>query len=241
MSQVAQPGPFTSIMFDLIMFDLDGTLIETAPEIADAVNDTLTRFGLQPVEQEQVDNWIGHGTRELLIQALAHRTGTSHDDVRSASTFPTVEAEFGAHYQRRCGTRSHLYPHVRDTLQALRAQGVKLAVVTNKESRYTQTVLDAHGMAPLFDRVISGDTLPVKKPNPAAIHDCLQRFGVAPERALFVGDSSIDVATARNGGVAVWALPYGYNMGEPIEACQPDRVVADFSVLHAAACRTMAP
>jgi len=114
-------------------------------------------------------------------------------------------------------------------------------VVTNKEDRYTQTVLDAHSMAPLFDRIISGDTLPVKKPNPAAIHDCLQRFGVAPERALFVGDSSIDVATARNGGVAVWALPYGYNMGEPIEACQPDRVVADFSVLRAAACRTMAP
>jgi len=116
-------------------------------------------------------------------------------------------------------------------LQVLRDAGVKLAVVTNKEGRYTQTVLDAHQLAPMFHRVISGDTLMVKKPNPAAVHDCLRRFGVKAERALFVGDSSIDVATARNAGVSVWALPYGYNMGEPIEACKPDRVIADVSAL----------
>ena len=120
---------------------------------------------------------------------------------------------------------------MRETLQVLRASGVKLVVMTNKEGRYTQTVLDAHQLTPLFDQVISGDTLPVKKPDPAGIADCLRRFGVAPERALFVGDSSIDVATARNGGIAVWALPYGYNMGEPIESCHPDRVIPDFSAL----------
>lgn len=217
--------------YDLVLFDLDGTLIETAPEIADAVNDTLTQFGLAPVEQERVDRWIGHGTRELLIQALAFRGDTSPEVVRHAESFRLVEAEFGKHYQRRCGTRSHLYPHVRETLHGLRERGVKLAVVTNKEGRYTQTVLDAHALAPLFDRVISGDTLTVKKPNPLAISDCLLRYGVAAHRALFVGDSSIDVATARNAGVAVWALPYGYNMGEPIEACAPDRVIPDFRAL----------
>jgi phosphoglycolate phosphatase len=217
--------------YDLILFDLDGTLIETSPEIADAVNDTLAEIGLAPVEQARVDRWIGHGTRELLIQALAFRWGRPAEAVRQSDRFAAIEALFGQHYQRRCGTRSHLYPQVRQTLQALRACGVKLAVVTNKEGRYTQAVLDAHAMAPLFDRVISGDTLPVKKPNPLAIADCLLRFGVAPERCLFVGDSSIDVATARNAGVAVWALPYGYNMGEPIESCDPDRVIADFSAL----------
>jgi len=120
---------------------------------------------------------------------------------------------------------------VRETLQVLRDAGVKLAVVTNKEGRYTQTVLDAHQLAPMFDRVISGDTLLVKKPNPAAVHDCLKRFNVKAERALFVGDSSIDVATARNAGVAVWALPYGYNMGESVHTCAPDRVIDDFSAL----------
>ena len=217
--------------FDLILFDLDGTLVETSPEIADAVNDTLTGLGHPPVSQKDVDDWIGHGTRELLIKALARVLNTAPATVRASDSFAPIEAEFGAHYQARCGTRSHLYPRVRESLEALRAAGVRLAVVTNKEGRYTQTVLDVHGLTPLFDRVVSGDTLPVKKPDPAAIHDCLQRFGVARERALFVGDSSIDVATARNAGIAVWALPYGYNMGEPIEACGPDRVIPDLSAL----------
>jgi phosphoglycolate phosphatase len=222
-----------NIRFDLILFDLDGTLIETAPEIADAVNDTLAHFARPLVTQQQVNDWIGHGTRELLIQALAFVDKTPADVVRHSDAFKPIEAEFGKHYQQRCGTRSHLYPFVRETLQVLRAAGVKLAVVTNKESRYTQTVLDAHQMAPLFDRVISGDTLPVKKPNPAAIEDCVERFGVTLERTLFVGDSSIDVATARNAGIEVWVLPYGYNMGEPIAACDPDRVIPDFSALLA--------
>jgi len=217
--------------FDLVMFDLDGTLIETAPEICDAVNDTLQHFGLPEVTQDHVDRWIGHGTRELLIQALAFVRQLSVDAIRSFDTLPLILVEFDRHYQRRCGTRSQLYPHVREALQQLRQQGVRLAVVTNKEGRYTQTVLAAHALVPLFDRVVSGDSLSTKKPDPAGIHSCLAQFEVAPERALFVGDSSIDVATARNAGVPVWALPYGYNMGQPIEACAPDRVISDFSML----------
>lgn len=216
---------------DLIMFDLDGTLIETAPEICDAVNDTLRHFGLEEVGQERVDRWIGHGTRELLIQALAHVRRLSVEKVRASDDLPLIAAEFDRHYQRRCGTRSHLYPHVREVLLQLRRQGARLAVVTNKEGRYTQTVLAAHDLGPMFDRVVSGDTLATKKPDPAGIQSCLTAFGVPAARALFVGDSSIDVATARNAGVAVWALPYGYNMGEPIESCGPDRVIADFSFL----------
>lgn len=217
--------------FDLIMFDLDGTLIETAPEIADAVNDTMRRCGLPEVTQQQVNDWIGQGTRELLIQALAYVGQTDVATVRASDSLALIAAEFDKHYQSRCGTRSHLYPQVRETLNKLRERGVKLAVVTNKEGRYTATVLDAHRLMPLFDRVVSGDTLPTKKPDPAGIHSCLAQFGVLGHRALFVGDSSIDVATARNAGVAVWALPYGYNMGQPIEACAPDRVIADCSML----------
>lgn len=217
--------------FDLIMFDLDGTLIETAPEIADAVNDTLLRFDLPEVTQQQVNDWIGHGTMELLIQALATTGKTDVSVVRASNTLPLIAAEFDKNYQLRCGTRSYLYPQVRETLTALREGGVKLAVVTNKEGRYTATVLNAHRLAPLFDRVVSGDTLPRKKPDPAGIQSCLDQFAVPVERALFVGDSSIDVATARNAGVAVWMLPYGYNMGQPIENCSPDRIIADCSVL----------
>jgi len=218
-------------MFDLIMFDLDGTLIETAPEICDAVNDTLRHFEMPEVTQRQVNDWIGHGTRELLIQALAFSGKTDVAAVRASANLGLRAAEFDKHYQRRCGTRSHLYPQVRETLTRLREQGVKLAVVTNKEARYTATVLDAHQLMPLLDSVVSGDTLPTKKPNPAGIESCLTQFDVPRERALFVGDSSIDVATARNAGIAVWALPYGYNMGQPIAACAPDRVIADCSAL----------
>jgi phosphoglycolate phosphatase len=221
--------------YNLVMFDLDGTLIETAPEICDAVNDTLRQFDLPEVSQAQVRGWIGHGTGELLIQALASATAVDVARVRTSDTLASMSPVFDRHYRQRCGTRSHLYPRVRETLAQLKAQGVKLAVITNKEGRYTSTVLGAHALADAFDRVISGDTLATKKPDPAGVQRCLQEFAVPLNRALFVGDSSIDAATARNAGVTVWLLPYGYNMGEPIERCLPDRVIADFSALGAAA------
>ncbi|MDT7928122.1 phosphoglycolate phosphatase [Tepidimonas sp.] len=230
-----------ALPFDLILFDLDGTLVETAPEIADAVNDTLAELGLPAATLDEVTRWIGHGTRELLVQALASRRGSSADAVRADPDFAAAEAIFQRHYEARCGTRSHPYPGVIDVLQALQAAGVRRVVVTNKEDRYTQRVLQAHQMQALFDRVISGDTLPVKKPNPLAVADSLLRYGVQRQRALLVGDSSIDVATARNAGIAVWCVPYGYNMGQPIEACAPDRVIADFSALFPQALTQMAP
>ena len=218
-------------LFDLMMFDLDGTLIATELEICDAVNATLRHFDLPEVAATQVRDWIGHGTRELLIQALASSGKPDVTAVRASASLSLIGAEFDRHYQSRCGTRSQLYPRVRETLIALRRRGVKLAVVTNKEARYSEAVLKAHQLAPLLDLVVSGDTLPTKKPDPAGIARCLAQFGVPRQRALFVGDSSIDVATARNAAVSVWLLPYGYNMGQPIEACAPDRVIADCSLL----------
>ena len=219
--------------FDLVMFDLDGTLVETAPEIMDAVNDTLGAFALPLVTQQQVNDWIGHGTLSLLVQAVAFSTGSTVDAVRASQTLPDKVISYNQHYNARCGTNSRLYPGVKDALEGLRAQGVKLAVVTNKESRYTEVVMQAHGLHACVDLVISGDTLPTKKPNPAGIQACLAQFAVRPERALFVGDSSIDVASARNAGITVWVLPYGYNMGEPIEACDADRVITTCAELLA--------
>jgi phosphoglycolate phosphatase len=212
----------------LVMFDLDGTLIETAPEIADAVNDTLLLHGLGSVSQTQVNDWIGHGTHELLISALASAKQMPRDLIQQWPELPALSNTFNTCYAQRCGTRSKLYPHVREVLDALAAADVRLAVVTNKEGRYTQAILKTHRLDTRFDVVISGDTLPTKKPNPAGIAWCLNRFGVSPLQALFVGDSSIDAATARNGGVRVWLLPYGYNMGEDVHSAQPDRVIPDF-------------
>jgi phosphoglycolate phosphatase len=120
---------------------------------------------------------------------------------------------------------------VRDTLTGLRARGCRLALVTNKEGRYTEIVLQAHKLQSMFDQVIAGDSLPTKKPDPTGVLACLEQWGLRPEQALFVGDSSIDAATARNAGVAVWLLPYGYNMGQPIDDCQPDRVISSIAAL----------
>ena len=217
--------------YDLVLFDLDGTLIETAPEICDAVNDTLSRFDLPAVTQERVEQWIGQGTRELLLQAVAFVSATDVAAVRASESLRLIAAEFDRNYHQRCGTRSRPYPQALAVLALLRAGGARLALVTNKESRYTQRVLDAHQLAGLFDRVVSGDTLGTRKPSPDGVLHCLAAFDVAPRRALFVGDSSIDVETARNAGVAVWALAHGYNMGQPITRCEPDRVFGGFGAM----------
>ena len=225
------PASAPARSFDLILFDLDGTLIETAPELCDALNDTLFEAGLPQVELEQVRRWIGHGTRDLVTRALASARHSSAESVRTSPELNELLARFDHHYPLRCGTTSHLYPHVRGVLLALRAQGVKLALLTNKDERFTRVVLDAHHLTPLFDRVVSGDSFPRKKPDPMGVLACLVQFQVRPERALFVGDSAIDVATARAAGVTVWALPYGYNQGLPIADAAPDRLIADFSAL----------
>ena len=135
--------------FDLVCFDLDGTLVETAPEITDAVNDTLRAYGWPVVDEAQVARWIGHGTGALLVQAIARASGRTPDEVRSSPELAAIGTVYDRYYAARCGTRSRLYPGVRETLAALRAQGTKLAIVTNKETRYTDRVLR---FPVLFDR-----------------------------------------------------------------------------------------
>jgi phosphoglycolate phosphatase len=215
------------LVFDLVLFDLDGTLIETGPEIADAVNDLLKLAGFTAVGEQVIENWIGHGTRELLLQALRSQCEM---DVASAQ-FKALEGQFAELYLKRCGTRSKLYPAVRETLEQLRQCQVSCVLMTNKESRYTLPVINAHGLDRLFDLVICGDTLPVKKPDPAGVQLAMQQFSASPTRTLFVGDSSIDIETARRAGIDVWAVPYGYNMGKSIEAFNPTRLIVDISAL----------
>ena len=219
---------------ELVLFDLDGTLVETAPEICDAVNATLGTLALPPASQEQVERWIGHGTATLLMEALAHATGSTVRQVQDSSLWKVASERFATAYERHCGTTIRLYPQAREVLRALGERGVRRALVTNKEQRFTQPVLRRHGLRPLLDRVVCGDSLPARKPDPAGVHDCLRAFRVSPERALFVGDSSIDVETARNAGVPVWAVTHGYNMGHPIAAAGPDRLLDRLDALLAA-------
>jgi phosphoglycolate phosphatase len=220
---------------DLVLFDLDGTLVETAPEICDAVNDTLLAMDLAPVAQPLVERWIGHGTGHLLLLALAHASARPASEVRDSELWCAAQARFAQAYERRCGTTSRLYPQARQVLQRLAEGGVRRALVTNKEQRFTLPLLRRHGLGGLFDRIVCGDTLPTRKPDPAGVLDCLRGFGLPPGRAVFVGDSAIDVATARNAGVRAWALTHGYNMGEPIAAARPDRLLDGLEgILHPA-------
>ncbi|MEJ7139506.1 phosphoglycolate phosphatase [Amphibiibacter pelophylacis] len=216
---------------DLVFFDLDGTLVETAPEILDATNATLAELGQRPVGQTQIEAWIGHGTQNLLAKALAWAQGAPIEAVAADPALPAHYAVFQRHYARCCGTRSRLYPGVRSALERLRQRGARLAVLTNKERAYTLPVLDAHGLTPLFDDIVCGDSHPRRKPDPMGLLAVLSASGLERKQALMVGDSSTDIATARAAGVAVWALPYGYNHGQPIADSHPDRVIESLAEL----------
>ena len=214
----------------LVLFDLDGTLVATAPELQDAVNDTLREFALGSVSLAQVETWIGHGTRELLAQALAFASGIDLAAVRASENLDAITSEFDGHYQRRCGTRSHLYPHVPEASTELRRRGVKLAVVTNKESRFTDAVLRRHALLPLLDRLSAAiPSLPASPIPPGS--SCASVLGVPARRTLIVGDWRVDVTVARNAGIAIWAVTYGYNMGYPIACGAPDRLLPSLSPL----------
>ncbi len=217
--------------FDLILFDLDGTLIDTAPEIADTINDVLRDEGIAPVSLEEVRNWIGHGARETLRQAYAVRTGANLLSAREVAVLDRLFAQFARHHARRVGTHSTLFAGVRDTLQALRQQERAMAMVTNKEGRFVDALLRAHGLSGWFAPVVAGDTLPVRKPDPRTVRHCLQHCGVAPKHALLVGDSAVDVETAHAAGVSCWAVSYGYNAGRPIAEARPDRVIDSLAEL----------
>jgi phosphoglycolate phosphatase len=133
---------------------------------------------------------------------------------------------FEGHYHDTTGTDSRLYPGCLEGLVRLRDAGVQMSCVTNKEHRFAEQVLAVTNLAPFFRLLVGGDSLAQKKPHPLVIEHCLKAHGVVPSQAAHVGDSSIDVQTARRAGVAAWALPYGYNGGQPIEASAPDAVFA---------------
>ncbi len=212
-------------MFELVLFDLDGTLIDTAPEIADAVNALLAGERLPCVDERLVRDWIGHGTRELLRAALTESMRRAGVAPARAPSLPALLPAFDHHYLVHCGRRSRVFDDVEPTLDALRRAGVRTAVVTNKEERFAFAVLDAHRLRDYLDLVICGDTLAARKPNPLPAVHCMQRFGVPPERTLLVGDSAIDVATARAAGIRAWVVPYGYNRGSAIAEAGADRVI----------------
>jgi phosphoglycolate phosphatase len=207
-----------------LLFDLDGTLVDTAPEIADSVNDLLREIGRPTVPDSLALEWIGEGTHALLTQALGHAGVPT-------SELPALWPRFERHYGERCGTRSLPYPGVRAALGRLRDAGRSLAVLTNKEAVHAKRVLDRHELSAFFRLVVAGDTLAVKKPDPAVVHFTLQRLDAPASAAVLIGDSVVDVRAARAAGIPVWAVRHGYHHGRLVDADLPDRFIDHFDEL----------
>lgn len=213
--------------YQAYLFDLDGTLIDTAPDINAALNHTLKINDLPLVDEALTRHWIGHGARVLIEQALAHSPArsTSPDDADD------MLETFLDYYRKNLATLSAPYPEVLATLTALRARGAKLAVVTNKMAALTDPLIDEIGMADYFDLVISGDTAANPKPAPDPVLLSLEQLQVDKAQALFVGDSQTDVLAAQAAGTAVVCVREGYNHGQDISALDADGVIDTFAEL----------
>ncbi len=211
----------------LAMFDLDGTLLDSVPDLAVAVDRMLATLGREPAGIEQVRLWVGNGARVLVRRALAG--DLRHDGVDEALTEEALALFMEAYTDNHQLTR--VYPGVIETLDWLRQQDVALALITNKPARFLPELLADKGLAGYFQWLVGGDTLPQQKPDPAALFWVMDKAGVSAAEALFVGDSRNDVRAAKAAGVTCVALSYGYNHGEPIADEQPALVLDDLRQL----------
>jgi len=191
------------IKFDIVVFDLDGTLADTAPDLTAALNHALGELGRPGIPAEDVRHMVGHGARALLRKGLA-TTGHVSENLVERS-FPT----FIAYYEAHIADHTRPFEGVEMVLATLRAQGVKLAICTNKLEGLTHELLGALGWEDRFDAIVGGDTLPQRKPDPAPVHEAIARAGGG--RAAFVGDSISDTDAARAAGIPCVALTFGFS------------------------------
>jgi phosphoglycolate phosphatase len=214
----------------LVSFDLDGTLVDTAGEIAEAANRALQEHGLPRQPEAELALLIGHGAHALMRKLLAK--------LQAQVDEAPVLGSFDRHYADTTGTTGQPYPGAAEALNLLRGRGLRVACVTNKELRHARRLLQHHGLQDRFDLVIGGDSLPQKKPDAAVLQHVGRTLGVPLQAMAHVGDSATDVEAARNAGVRAWVVPYGYNAGRPIAEAGPDMIFPD---LLAAARAALAP
>ncbi|MGL4206734.1 MAG: phosphoglycolate phosphatase [Aeromonadaceae bacterium] len=216
--------------FDLLLFDLDGTLIDSVPQLFLAVDAALRSCGLPGVTQEQVQKWIGNGA-DILLKRAMQRSYELEGEV-DAELFKRVRSAFDAHYHASLASNFALFPGVVATLSRLRHAGYRMAVVTNKPAPFVEPLMRAADLLPLFDMSLGGDVLPVRKPDPAPLLHICEALQIAPARTLMIGDSRNDVLAAQAAAIPVVGLTYGYNHGEPIASSDPDWVMDEFSQLE---------
>ncbi len=215
----------------LILFDLDGTLVDSVPDLADAIDTMLEGEGLPLAGEAQVRHWVGNGARMLVRRALTWGLGLTDGEELDSARFDAGHQGFLRAYRTRFHRRTLLYPGVLDCLEQLHGAGIPMGLVTNKPQEFIAPLLEHFEIAPYFKLSLGGDSLAAKKPDPLPLRHACEAFGVTPAQCLMVGDSRNDILAARACGMPVVALSYGYNHGEPIEATQPDRVIDSLTAL----------
>lgn len=209
--------------YSLVVFDLDGTLVDSASDIAEAVNRTLTDWSLPRVEESVIRGWIGDGARALVSSAFAH-AGKQAD-------LDEVMPGFMVHYADCLLLYPTVYPGVMEALQALRERGIAVAVCTNKPERFVRPLLDALDLGQYFEVIVGGDTLPERKPSAVPLLHVVKHFGLQPAQCLMVGDSATDIQTAAAAGVPMALVTYGYLRGLDARAVQGVTVIDDMREL----------
>ncbi|HSH54691.1 MAG TPA: phosphoglycolate phosphatase [Methylotenera sp.] len=207
-----------------VMIDLDGTLIHTAPEIARAANLMLTALALPVLSESQVEAYIGEGAITLINRCLAQQL----DGVPDAALLANAQKLFFDSYAEIVA-ESKPYPHAVEALQLIQSAGYRLACVTNKPASFTLPLLEKTNLLQYFDLVVSGDTLQKKKPEPDQILYICDKFEIAVNEAVLVGDSKTDITAARSAGCYVFTVPYGYNQGQRIEPHAVDALINNMS------------
>lgn len=214
-----------------VVFDLDGTLVDTAPDLVNATNHVLASLSLPPRPSESLRPWISHGARRMIVEALAQSGRTS-----SETETDRLLDMFLIHYEANIARDSRPYPHVVAEIETLRNSGARVAICTNKREALTLKLLDALELSSLFAAIVGRDTLPVSKPDPRHLIETIARAGGQPAHAVMVGDSRVDVSTARAAGIPIIGVTFGYS-DRPISSFNPDVTLDDYVALssHVAA------
>lgn len=187
-----------------VVFDLDGTLVDSAPDLARLLNKVLSEYGRSQIEPARVRGFVGDGVGKLVERGFAATGSAAAEECRAATR------RFLGYYEAEPAALTRPYGGVIETLEVLKRDGRRLGVCTNKAERVTHALLKALGIDRFFDAVIGGDTLPVKKPDPAPLQAAIERLGVGHEEAVMVGDNEHDAATAEAAGVPFVLVAYGY-------------------------------
>ena len=205
----------------MILIDVDGTMVDSVPDLAFCVDEMMQALGREPRGEARVRDWVGNGVERLVRRALIGQLNSEPDQADFDRAYPI----FLELYADNTCRRSVLCPGVREGLEYLQAGGYALGCVTNKAERFTLPLLRDLGIYETFAIVISGDTLPYSKPHPAPLLHAAKFFKVEPAYALMVGDSVSDVKAARAAGFMIACVPYGYNHGEDIRGAKPDLLI----------------